>query len=106
MEAPSRHYPTHPNASATTPELQAIRRKVDIISMTFTVAAFALGIAAYQWPSALGRFIGLMGMIACVFTATYSVDRGDGISNLLRKKRSGTGALTLTPVVQPSEHAA
>ncbi|WP_137188154.1 MULTISPECIES: hypothetical protein [Pseudomonas] len=87
MDAPSRRYLPHPYAKAAPSELKTIRRRVDIYAVLLTTAAVAFGIAGFQLSSMPGRLIGMSGMIACVFIATYLVDTAHGISNLLRSHK-------------------
>ncbi|MFV3332600.1 hypothetical protein ACNFIA_16810 [Pseudomonas sp. NY15437] len=74
--------PTKPSASLE--DLKVQRSKVDILSFLLTGSAIGFGVLGYNAPAPILEYIGLAGMILFAFSATYNVDKADGLSNRIR----------------------
>ena len=77
--------PTKPTKPALSlDDLKAQRSKVDILSFLLTGTAIGFGVLGYNAPDPILHYSGLVGMILFAFSATYNVDKADGLSNRIR----------------------
>lgn len=77
--------PTKPTKHAVSiDELKAQRSKVDILSFLLSGSAIGFGVLGYNAPGAILHYTGLVGMILFAFSATYNVDKADGLTNRIR----------------------
>lgn len=77
--------PTTPaQPAASLEDLKAQRLKVDTLSFLLTGTAIGFGVLGYNAPAPIIHYIGLAGMIFFAFSATYNVDKADGLSNRIR----------------------
>jgi hypothetical protein len=64
--------------------LKAQRLKVDTLSFLLTGTAIGFGVLGYNATAPILHYIGLGGMILFAFSATYHVDKADGLTNRVR----------------------